>query len=479
MDEREHRCLVVLDIDRIQDYVFNPPRLKLIRNASLLIEYFVQQLNKTKGVNGIPPKVVYARGGGAEILFKDTDEGHAFVKEVEGRFQRDTGIATITGHAEEWKAEESPGKWQERAMTMLQLKKRGKQGSSSLLSSLYTKSCEECGLNPATSKVLRDRYLCRACAVKNEFSKNFPSEKQAIVKYLEAKYGDHISLTYPDEFDQISDQSKPANYLALVYVDVNRMGEHKKAQNDFGRITHFSCLVEKALFEATASSIVETINPSVYVPFPVAFCIAGGDDIVFVLPADWAIPVALNLCDKFEKLQQEGEKWKGYSKITISVGVAIAKGNFPFASMLDMAKQLLRSAKRKNWRNLKPEDESTDQSTLDFQLLGSGLQSLEDIRGRDREVYPGFADCRPLSLKEMGDLVSFVKELKDKGVPLGRFKALYRSLCYGPEQALLDYCLMLTRLKDEQRKIFRSCFPDNDKGFLERIPAILELYDFL
>ena len=41
------KCLAVLDIDRIQDYVFHPPRLRLIRGGSYLLDSFIRRYMMT------------------------------------------------------------------------------------------------------------------------------------------------------------------------------------------------------------------------------------------------------------------------------------------------------------------------------------------------------------------------------------------------------------------------------------------------
>ncbi len=486
MSARPYEALVVLDIDRIQSYVFSPPRLRLMRGASFIVDDFVHSLQQRMlERNGSKPysdySVIYARGGAAEILFKTRDGAIDFVRDVAAAFSATTFSGSLTARCEEWHDGEPFHECQARAMANLQTEKRGKKKAASLVTSIYLRPCEECGVEPAGGYVPKLKaYLCGPCRKKLEMA----GKKTKLLRFFSRSYI-HLPIDFPKEFPDIAEASSPANYLGVVYVDGNRMGDRKKnilrlaftqGQDDNAAVQtlkDFSHRVERALFSAVSGAVAREINPSRPGAYPVEFSLAGGDDVMLVLPVQYALPVALDICETF-KNQTRDIPGAGGAAISLSAGVVLAKAHFPVPAMLDMAKQLLKSAKKLNWKIFK-ENSDEDLSCIDFQLLDSGLRNLEDIRTHDLHETRG----RPLASGDLGDLLDRVGEMKKQGLPLGRLKSLQDSRLAGPEQALLDYCHMLTRVSEDQRKVLRKYFPEATHQLMDCLPAILELYDFV
>lgn len=486
MCARPYEALVVLDIDGIQSYVFSPPRLQLMRGASFIVDDFVRSLRQQRlEKDGTRPygnySIIYARGGAAEILFESQDRARAFVRDVAAAFSGKTLSGSLTARCEEWRTGESFHECQRRAMSNLQTEKRGKKKAASPVTSIYLRPCEECGVEPAGGYVPKLKaYLCGPCKRKLEMA----GRKTKLLRYFSRSYL-KLPIDFPREFSDIAQASSPENYLGVVYVDGNRMGDRKKnllrlaltGGNDdnaaIRTLKDFSHRVEGALFTAVSRAVARAINPSRPGAYPVEFSLAGGDDVMLVLPVQHALPVALEICEHF-KNQTQDIPGAGGAAISLSAGVVLAKAHFPMPAMLDMAKQLLKSAKKLNWKRFK-DNNSDDPSCIDFQLLDSGLRNLEDIRTHDLDETRG----RPLTTDDLDELLEQVRKMKGDDLPLGRLKALQESRLAGPEQALLDYCHMLTRVSEGQRKVLRTHFPEASHQLMDRLPAILELYDFV
>jgi hypothetical protein len=480
-------CLVVLDIDRTHEYVFYPPRLRLIRGASYLLDSFIRNLEKEFLNKPERPygdyQVIYSNGGAAQFLFQDKSKALSFVQTVEWEFSRWTCSAGITGHVEPWVHPEKFRVCQERALTRLNRKKRSGRSPQSPLTSVYAKPCEECGVFPAARKAAKkDAYFCPSCLRKEENRENRNKLHSDFEECIPANlFPPNPSNFWPNNFTEIAARSKPNGYLGLIYADVNRMGERQRRllrddtlgdSESVKIISRFSNEVEQALFKSACEVVRENIDPTEYpYPYPVEFSLAGGDDLIIVLPADKALPIAMELCRHVEE-----KNISGGEKLTLSVGIVLAKGNFPFVGMLEMSKQLLKSAKKKNWDMYVAQQ---DGSVVDFQLLDSSLRGLEQIRAGDLPIRVTDIGNRPYAVAEIEKLVQHVRELKQLGLPSGRLKQLHKSLMRGKQQALLDYCLMLTRVTEEQGRYLRKEFPPQHGGLLFLLPEMIEIYDFI
>lgn len=135
--------------------------------------------------------------------------------------------------------------------------------------------------------------------------------------------------------------SRPDPYYAVLHADGDRMGQviDALARMPDGRQQHQ--LFSRALdtFASSVRAIVESAEHRG------ALVYSGGDDVLAFLPIDTVVPCAQRLAEHFAAALQQYRNADGLSP-TLSIGVAISHHLEPLSSVLDLARQAERVAKR-------------------------------------------------------------------------------------------------------------------------------------
>ncbi len=243
-------------------------------------------------------------------------------------------------------------------------------------------------------------------------------------------------------------------YVGLVYADGNAMGRLVQELGSDETCRCFSEIVDGGIREACyraldavcAAEIAEQrASPARPRPLPADILLLGGDDLLVLLPADVALDFALHATAAFEEITRAqiralppGKPREFFARrlegrgLTISCGVALAQAKYPFYLLLDLAEELLKSAK---------EDGSRDPSRkpywappfIDFHLVvGPTGADLAAVRKEDYLVGVEGSPRRTLRPYRRDRL-----ELLRKGVCLLQRARLPRSKL----QALFDAAL--------------------------------------
>ena len=168
----------------------------------------------------------------------------------------------------------------------------------------------------------------------------------------------------------------------------------------------------------------------------------GGDDLVVMLPARLALSFAGSVAQYFEQISKtklaglSGREAKFFKRlqgrgVTISCGVALARANYPFYLLLDLAEDLLKSAKRAG-ADQSVEDHYWSPAHVDFHLVtGSSSHDLAQVR---RESYGALRDgsdarrtLRPYSLGGLDSLRRAVARLRSVNFPRSKLQALHEA----------------------------------------------------
>ena len=164
--------------------------------------------------------------------------------------------------------------------------------------------------------------------------------------------------------------------------------------------------------------------------------------MLVALPADRSLDFAQQATETFQRLTQEKindiedgrtqEFFHNQSNnegFTISCGVAIAKSNYPFYLLLDLAEELLKNAKRKD--SLYSHSEKDGDARIDFHVVaGANSYALAQVR---KETYLAEADAtdprtlRPLSCQQLKQLRKNVQELRAAGFPHSKLHELHEA----------------------------------------------------
>ncbi|KHE92470.1 MAG: hypothetical protein K8F52_08795 [Candidatus Scalindua rubra] len=286
---------------------------------------------------------------------------------------------------------------------------------------------------------------------------------------------------FPKEINAIGAYSN--EYIGLIYADGNRMGQRLQERKCRDEYTEFS----DRILEGTKSAIFEALatNLKLEHQFPFEILLLGGDDLLLIVPADKAIDVAIDFCDTFRSNLTVHD-------VSISAGVVITHANYPIHQMINYGEQLLKSAKRKG--NETPEKE---ENYIDFMVIKNPIHhEVFNMRenemtywSEERERLQLFQ--RPYTTENLKDIINKIKRLKyeNEGTfPRSRLKQMYQSLFRGKNQAMLDYCLLLSRLDKDTRWIMKDAFftccdlfpwQRTDDGLETPFLDIIELYDFI
>jgi hypothetical protein len=426
--------LVNADADRIQDHIFATQQLRLIRGASMLQRdlnrHLLPQEARLLGGN-----VITSCGGTVLARFQSELSAGRFIDRAGNIFVGSTGSATITCVSVPY----PEGAFEHALEASKQLLQRTKNGRAEPVfqgSRPFWAICSACGLYPAKSATNEGELLCRTCEICSDRGQ---------------RQEDGVVLLAPD-FEWIGKQSSPENYVALLYLDLDRMGKWLPgaAGNSESRYAKLSESIEntvdKAIRNACGRLQPAQEDGKLYSIHEILFI--GGDDAALVVPADRA----------FEVLEAFREGLKGfrsqYREVfpqkppppSFSAGMVVAHSHFPIGDSMRIARDLVRSAKKIGQID-----------SIDYEILS---ESMTDRVLNTRKKVAELGDARwrtqkPYSIDELLTLRSGIASLKTHA-PASKIKSLYPISYRGPIQAEMDYLSLLMRLDEKSKSEVRK-----------------------
>lgn len=307
MEDSQGLYLVLIEADKIQDYIFQTGKLKEGIGGSFIIYRFnrwdVYKILFDYGENQSPQlkrniiksgsgyvkedkkilqdaidyELIYSGGGNVKILFKDPLHAEQTAKELIKSYRLATLSADATKVIEEFRQTESLNDVIPRAERKIRQAKLAKNFPHYPFTAPHFKLCSSCGAKPALTTDADD-FLCASCAKKRqvgerpdvfrefqEFLWNAFSPKTQ--QSLQAEGTFDINDFLPREFDHIADAR---NFLAVVVIDGNRFGKkieevlknlpasERNLDKETYLLSEFSSLVDilarEALAKATAKA---------------------------------------------------------------------------------------------------------------------------------------------------------------------------------------------------------------------------------
>lgn len=519
----ELNYLVLLDTDRIKEYLFATNKLKEIRGASAILDKLNQQetskilLNSGYGQGNILShtegytvtwssahlldwQMVYFGGGAVQILFKEKEEADRFCLSIEKRYHDQTdGVASITGVVVERKPYEEFKEWVKRGHKALRKRKDEKYLRLQPLSAPHFKSCESSGIYVAETYdySATPHFIHRSVSAKRQeesggFLRKFKTRAKKN-KSQSPKWQNIENAVPPEDLNEIGNLFR--GYVGFIYADGNRMGTRFQSREDAKAYSDLSTLIQTGTENAIFDAMLTHLR---LIPFekkgerkwrlPFQLLILGGDDLMVVVPANKAIEIAKDFCDQF----------KGYTGISISAGVLITHANYPIHLMMEHAGELLKSAKRLSNNLFKEDNSQNEVCTIDYMVLkGALFKDLKTMRQEELTVQASGREPvlrlyqRPYTTSDLENLINSIREFKKSGFPHSRLKSIYRSLYRGRAQATLDLCLMMSRLEKKPCETMKHfCqkqglpfFPwqkdEDKKEYMTPFIDLIELYDFI
>ena len=455
--------LAIADAAKIHDYVFSPHELRLIKGGSYLQSHMQEVLRNVVREQG--GKCISANGGTVVAKFPGEGQARTFCQKAQCEYRARTSAATVTTAFVPY----PNGRWPESKKQLDDRIEAEKHSAPQVRfngSSPFWTICQACGLYPAAHAHYAGpdrRWICQACHLRKKGSQNPP-------EWL----GD---LEGAETFEEIGKAASPANYMALVYVDLDRLG---RFMDCFGKSedawTALSGRIESAL---RAGVIAGRAKIGFRTKFQVL--LAGGDDAIVVLPADKVFAYLEGFESGFHSSDLPSNEANGISA-SYSAGVLIAHSHYPIFEFRRLAEELLRSAKQIERANSVFKPNSVDFEILTASMTDSILEERDRAAGR---TLGPRRTARPYTIDEFLELEQKARRLKNAGLPSSRVKSLYAIAYEGDLQADLDYLYLLSRLERGQKDALRAevgghLFRTGAKGaMVTEVTDLVEIWDFV
>jgi len=470
--------LVLIDVDKIQDFILSTPKLKTIVGASILVAKLTSfNYCKSNTMLGILNEannfgelvnndylVLFFGGGNIKVIFKDLSKAKRFIQDLQRCFIKEAPSASFSNVIYKFN-DVFTNEIIEKAEKELQKIKLSKRNVIYVNTNPIFKLCEICRRYPA-SKIKKvegkDKYLCTNCFSCLKTYKNYKKENSEILlKDFYDKFLEKYNANFEEEFDKIKDKK---GFLAVITMDGNDFGEKikkittgKKGDECIRLLRSFSESLKKNINSVLLNSLYgaltkkeDTNKENGKMPFrPI---IIGGDDICLAIEADKAFKFISN----FNKNVSDIKFFKS-NQITYSIGISITKSHFPFYFSHQISEQLVKSAK------IERRDRNTNM--LDWEILHTSVfDDLSKIRERvyyeDHEGEKHFLTYKPYNFvdqdfKSFKNLQKIIKELKDI-LGNSKFKNLRRLVRKPQKLSNYDFKKIIFRLDNDKKKIVKE-----------------------
>lgn len=344
---------------------------------------------------------------------------------------------------------------------LLRQAKQAKTAAPLMETSPFARLCRSCGRRPVTEVLDRIagepvRYLCQIChenhndgigkkSVWNErFAEWYKQNRQQTIIAPKAK-----------DLEEIGEASGKKGYVGFIYADGNSMGKWLETADSLSQYSHRSHQLKEAIETAVYTSLANhLVQDGTARPFEIITI--GGDDALLIVPADAALPIARDLCQQFSA---------GFMLSThpsMSAGVVLAQSSNPIYFLSDLARQLLKNAKRRT-REIVKNKPGSEAACIDFMVLKSQSTlavNLQDVRRSPVLMAENSIDSercyltgRPYSLTELDWLLNSTVELKKVAFSPGQLHQMRHRFQNGRFPGLFYYLYQRARLSPEHRQV--------------------------
>jgi hypothetical protein len=433
--------LVRFDTDRIAEYVFESSRPPVIAGASKIL----RELNAK--IASDYASWTLLSGGGEGLLLAPRGEGDAICARIEGLYRAKSegalGVTTTWIEARPQGFVASPGEEAEARSGV-----RVVSGTPALLSRLHDKIRRKKDERlPDRAPVQGNVPRCRSCRDRAAGSTTLASlgridEKGNLCDACHRRWREGRDEIRGFSFEELiahwigdkEEAGRKQRYLGFLYADGNGMGAL------FGKLRSLEELRTLSLevagcFAGLRDVVREEARKMLQVREEEEAgrhfldLLAGGDEVIWILPGTLAVHVAERLDSWLAKAVEARPALKeilrkhGHEGLTVGVGLALTGLGYPVRYQYQLAKALQKEAKKRTYRT------GVDESTLDFELLTDSSPISEDLKSL-RRLYAKTREsefvrtCRPYGSHELTALRRSIEAALENQMALSQLYGL-------------------------------------------------------
>lgn len=500
-------ALLSADTDRTQEFVFQSARLPEIRGASMRLD----ELNRiglrrilmdaglpARLITADPPGCLIYVGGGSLLAFVPRDLAASLAAAIEALYPRKTDTATITAVALPITIPQARGllpsipqpaslsandqkrltasakktavqQLMAQQALALRYRKQAKTSLPHVETDPHARQCQSCGRRPAidvyTFENEPTRYFCRVCGENGQIGRaNKSWWNEQFVDWAEENH--RVRLVAPKAND-LHEIGKVSNgYIGYIYADGNGIGKLLEASDSLNTYSQLSQKLDDATLTAVYSALFQNLyQPQTGDVLSFEIITIGGDDVLLIVPAHTALPVARDICAGFGA-QMADFAVDEQPPPSMSAGVVIAQDSNPIYFIHDLARQLLKNAKK---------SARQPGAHLDFMALKSQSTLATSLRDVRKSPYLQvnhklinercLLTARPYALADLDKLLRHTAALKNVSFAPGQLHQMRREFQNGRFPAIFYYLYQRTRLSPEQRHTLHQI--ETDWGMVE------------
>jgi len=419
---------VLIDIVSIQEYVFSSNKLRENIGASFLVDKIYEcvlketlkvtfgrdiDVNEWKSnpehvriIQGNDEvEIGYIGGGNALVLFKDKDKTIEFIKNYTKLLLVKTpGLKTAFGIRDDfdlYNFKESMEDLHEE----LRKNKNEYFPNVTLPKYGFTLDCPRTNESAEPFKDNDGKFISSVAYAKLNSSDKAKDEMIFKIKDI---LNDEYTLT--DDIEKLS-QQEGKDYIAIVYIDGNKMSEKFANCENIIEYRNLSISVKKvtktAFKEMIKKLISEIKNNKIKLSkknekiLPIRPIVLGGDDITFISDGRLGVWLAETFIKEFTNQRIDNE-----FDLSACGGVSIVKTKYPFYRAYKLAEDLIDIAKQ--------ESRKKDDSHIDFFIFSSGCNgNLEDILNKQLSTVNGKLHFGPYIVDSTNDNKKAIDNLKN------------------------------------------------------------------